>query len=273
MKRILKLFQNQMYLALRQSSFWIGMLLTGGYAVIAFLNDCNRYWGYDSGGTRAASELFLYSTNHPLWDVFSLVIPFLCVFAFGMQPIEDRESRIDYCTVSRMNKREYYISGALCNMAGTFLITEIPALFCMALYGFTFEETGFTYDGAKYSDAYWYNVSQNGYRLQMLHTERPWLYVLLYSILFSTGCAVVALFFYACATLIKKEKLWMLLLAAAMSFAIKRFYDHTGYEIYGDIVVSRASKQNGIPTVILGCFFLITGVVILQLKCRETDDE
>lgn len=273
MKRMLKLFQNQMYLALRQSSFWMGMLLTGGYAVISFLGDCSRYWGYDSGGTYAASEMFLYSTNHPLWDMFSLVIPFLCVFAFGMQPIEDRENHIGYCTVSRMNKREYYISGALCSMAGTFLITEIPALLCMILYGFTFEETGYTHDGAKYSDAYWHNVSENGYRFQMLHTEHPWLYILLYSLLFSAGCAVAALFFYACAALIKKEKLWLLLFAAAMSFVIKQFYYHTGYEIYGDIVVSRASRQSGIPTVILGCFFLITGVVILRLKCRETDDE
>lgn len=273
MKRMLRLFQNQMYLAVRQSSFWIGMLLTGGYAVIAFLNDCKRYWGYDSGATLAASELFLYSTNHPLWDVFSLVIPFLCVFAFGMQTIEDRENHIDYCTVSRIKKREYYISGALCSMAGTFLITEIPALFCMVLYGFTFKETGVAYEGAKYSSSYWHNVSEYGYRFQMLHTEHPWLYVLLYSVLFSLGCAVAAFFFYACSTLIKKEKLWMLLLAAAMSFAIKRFYDHTGYVIYGDFVVSRASKQSGIPTAILGCFFIITGVVILWLKCRETGDE
>lgn len=270
---MIKLVKNQMYLAFRQTSFWIGMLITGGYGIVCFLYDCIRYWGYDSSGTRSASELFIYSTHSPFWTIFSMLIPFLGLFAFSMQPVENNVNHAECYLISRVSKKEYCISGALCSVAGTFLLVELPALISMALYYFTFEETGITFQGAKYSTAYWQNLNDHGYRFQELHINHPWLYIFMFSIIFAVGCSVIAFFLFACSTILKKGKQWMLFIAGVMSFAIMQFSAYSGYDFYGDIVISETGNQSGIPTIMLGCMLVMAGVIILRLTCGETDYE
>lgn len=274
MKRIFQLTRNQLYLSVHQISFWIGILIVGGYAAISFIYHCFYYYGYDSGGTAPVSELFIFHENNPFWYIFSMLIPFLGLFAFSMQPIENKENHINYCMCSRVSKKEYYISGALCSMVGTFLMVEVPALFGMALYHFTFAEAGEYLQGAKYSNAFWRNIKEGSRcHLQKLNLEHPWLHVLLFSVIFSVFCSVLAFFFFACGTLLKKEKLWMLLLAGIMSFAINQFYQYADYDIYGDVVIAMTGRQSGIPTIIFGMILIIAGAQILHWKCRERNDE
>lgn len=262
-----------MYLAFRQTSFWIGMLITGGYGIACFLYDCIRYWGYDSSVTQSASEMFIYSTHSPFWLIFSMLIPFLGLFAFSMQPAENNGNHAECYLVSRVSEKEYYISGALCSVLGTFLLVELPALVSMALYYFTFEETGITFQGAKYSTAYWQNLNDHGYRFQELHINHPWLYIFMFSIIFALGCSSIAFFLFACSTILKSGKKWMLFLAGVMSFAVMQFSAYSGYDIYGDIVISETRNQSGIPTIVSVCLLVMAGMAILHFKCKETYHE
>ena len=273
MKRILQLVRNQMYLALRQTSFWIGAAVTGGYAAVTFLYDCIRYWGYDRSGIYSASELFLYSTYNPFWFAFSMLSPFLGLFVFSMQPAEVKKNHGECYMISRVTKKEYYVSGAICSVLGTFLVVEVPALISAVLYRFTFAETGNTFHGAKYSIAYWKNLNDHGYHIQELYISHPWMYNLLFSVFFAVGCSIIAFFFFSCGAVLKKDRRWLLLSAGIMSFVIIQASAYSGYDIYGDIVVSAAGDQSGIPMIALGCLLIITGVFLLRIACGETEDE
>lgn len=270
MKKLIRHTKMQFYLMVRLPYFWISLSLVVLYFIANIVYYGFSYYGYSATGIVTASDLYILSSDNRFWGIFSILIPFICMLPFGMQPLNDRERKTGIYMTDRQNSKLYYMSGMLCSALGTFLIMFVNMLICTVLLYIMFDENGNTLQGSKYSVEYWLNI-QSGYcyHFQNLHIKYPVIYIIVITFIFSLFCSVIAVFMYAAAVLIKKDRLIILLAAGAVSFAISQIYLAFGYDIYGDVTSSAAGRQTGILTFFTAAAMLAASFIIIFKQIKK----
>lgn len=272
MKQLCKCTRSQLYLAVRLPYFWVSMALLSAYSLVNILYYGITYYGYSATGILAASELYIMYDDNPFWWIFSMMIPFLCVFPFSMQPIDDRTYGTKMYLTGRLSRKAYYYSGLLCSAVTTFFVVCFHLLLSTILLFLMFGENGLTRYDAKYSSTYWSSMEGGyHYHFQWLRSYHPVVYLIVITLVFAAFCGVLSVFLYAAATYIKRDKLLILLAAGALSFGINQIYRAGNYNIYGDVTASIAGEQSGLPTILLGAAMLLISAVMIGFQIRREE--
>ncbi len=272
MKQIIEYTKIQFSLAIKLPYFWISMFIVILCCAANTIYFGINYYGYSAIEIKSASELTILNDYNPFWTIFSTLIPFICMFPFSMQPLNDKERGTQTYLLHRISRKLYYISGMLCSAVSTFFIICLNMFLSVFSSYIMFGDSGETYEGSRFSDAYFGNVEAGyNYHFQWLNTHHPLLHIILMAVIFSIFCSILAMFFYSAATLVKKDKLVMMLIAGIVSFTINQvYYSSIGYSIYGDVTASSFGQQTGIPTILLCVCLIVISVVILQrVKTNE----
>lgn len=270
MNQLIKHIRTQLYLAIRLPYFWIATSIMGFYCLANIINYGITYYSYSATGIISASDLYVLNDINSFWNIFSLLIPFICTFSFSMQPLNDKERGTLIYLNNRLSRRNYYLSGVLCSAISTFLIICVNVFLSIISLYIMFGENGDTNEGAKYSVSYWLNVESGYcYHFQELHTEHPLMYIVLITFMFAAFCSIISIFTYAIATLINKEKLLIILVAGIISFVINQIYLITGYNIYGDVTASTTVYQTGLPTIFIGVSMLLATIIIIRHQINQ----
>lgn len=273
MKQIIECTKIQFSLAVRLPYFWISMFIVMLCCAANNIYFGISYYGYSAIEIKTAGELTILNDINPFWTIFSTLIPFICMFPFSMQPLNDKEKGTRVYLLHRVSNRTYYMSGIFCSAVSTFLIICLNMFLSVFLSYIMFGDSGETYEGSRFSNAYIRNIKTGySYHFQWLNTHNPLVHIILMTIIFSLFCSILAAFFYAAATLVKKDKLVMMLIAGIVSFAINQiYYSSINYSIYGDVTASAAGRQTGFPTIALCGFLIIASIIIITQKIRNKD--
>lgn len=274
MNKKLSLIRNQIYFATRQIGFWVGTFVLFLYVIVTFVYYCLQYWGSDAASVLDPSEMFAFHEYAPFWQMFSLILPLVCALNFAYQNTENRESgAIRYISL-RSTAKAYWNSILVANFLLTFLQVEAASLLSMLLNRIAFPNTRVLFEGAEGTSTFWKNLDAvGGYTWQNIHLNHPWLYLLLYSVLFAVFCSVLSHFLYAVSLLIKKEGLWIIAASALVSFFINEMYSMGDYNIWNDVIVSAKRNQSGMITLVVCLLMGIFGKVLVSHRAARWWDE
>lgn len=272
-KRI-SLIKNQIFLATHQTGFWIGTFVLLGYVVITFLYYCVTYFGVDAASTLDASDMYAFNGSAPCWQLFISIVPMLCALNFGYQNSENRKKGTNFYVSLKVTSKEYWKSMAWANLFLTFGQFEVAALLSLLLNRIAFPDTGVFFEGVMGTRAYWMNITETyTYRWPEFRISHPWLYAVVFSLIFSVFCMGMAHFLYAVSLYIKKNGLWIFVIAAGMSFIFHEVYMLGGYDLWGDISVSVTFSQSGGITVALWLVMMILATILIRHKSLRWEHE
>lgn len=268
------LIRNQIYLAIHQVGFWLSTWIIMGYVILTFLYYCISCFGMDVGSTLAASNMYAFQGNAPYWEIFIRILPFVCALNFGYQNTENRKRGTYFYVSLKVNAKEYWMSMTYANLILTFSQIEIASIVSMMLNRLTFQETGVFFEGVKGSETYWKNITGDfAYRWNDFYMLHPWVYTMLYSVIFSLFCMGLAHFLYAVSLYIKENGLWIYVFAAVISLIFYECQYMLGYEIWGDVTVCANASQSGIPTLFIWLIMIVTGCILLRYKILRWEHE
>ena len=228
----------------------------------------------DAASTLDASDMYAFHGNAPFWELFIRILPFICVLNFGYQNTENRKRGTYFYVSLNVKAKEYWVSMAYANLILTFFQIEIAAIFSMLLNRLTFQATGVFFEGVKGSETYWKNITGDfSYRWNDFHMIHPWVYIMLYSVIFSIFCMGLAHFLYAISLYIKENGLWIFVVAAVFSLFFYECQYMLGYEIWGDVTVYANADQSGIPTLFIWFILIGSGFILLRCKISRWEHE
>ena len=273
MKKKSLLIKNQIYLATHQSGFWISSLILLGYVIMTFTYYGVTYYGFDAASPLAASEMYAFNGNAPYWSMITMVIPLLCAMNLGYQNSENRKNLTYWYVSLRGSAKEYWNSMMWANLILTFFQFEIVSLISMLLNRIAFSDTGVYFEGVRQSSVYVEYRMHYYYRMGDLHLYHPWFYNLFFSVIFSLFCAGMAHLFYGISLCIKKNGLWIFVIAAGVSYFLHQFYMIGDYDIWADVAVCVSFTQSGIPTIILWLCMIVFGTILIKWKGSRWEHE
>jgi len=268
------LIKNQLYLATHQIGFWLSTWLILGYVVMTFLYYCIEYFGIDAGSTLDASELYAFHYYAPYWELFARLLPFICVLNFGYQNTENTKRGTYHHVSLRVGAKEYWKSMTYANLILTFVQMEIASILSMLLNRFAFQDTGIFFEGAKGCSAYWKNMTESmNYRWEELHIESPWIYLVFFSLMCSVFCMALSHMLFAISLYIKKNGLWIFVIAGAVSLMFFYAQYMIGYDVLADVIVYPYGEQSGIPTLIIWISMILIGNILIANKLKRWEHE
>lgn len=243
------------------------------YVIITFLYYIFIYHGIDPNSVLSREEMFAFNDNAPFWAYYKLLIPIICVLpALGL------EKAINFGKNSalfvRKNKEDFLKSCIVKIFIGVFMIVLISAVLSILLSAISFADSGITFEGAKYSGAYWLNVTGDyKYDFLKLHIIYPQLYNLIYSIIFSFCCAVFSTFYTVIRLLFANIKQgYFLVGSAVLAFAIYEVDMIFNISFWDCFIVSCNNFQNRTYSWTIIIAMILAAIIIVSKICRVKRD-
>lgn len=262
------LISNQIYFLSRKSGFWVCSFLLLSYVMVTFMYYCLSFWGKDAASTLDASEMYAFNGNAPFWQIFVYVVPLLCCLNCGCQNAETIKNGTHIYVYFKVSSKEYVKSMAYANLLLTFIQFEVASLISMVLNRIAFYDTGVFFEGVKGASSYWRNIKgEYSYHCVDFHMAHPWLYEIVFSIFFSCFCMIITYFLFAVSLYIKKNGLWIFVIAALLSYVLYEVEVVGGYSLWADVSVSVSFYQSGYPTILLGVLMILVASLLIKYKC------
>lgn len=268
------LIKNQLYLATHQIGFWLSTWMILGYVILTFLYYCAEYFGIDAGSTLDASELYAFHGDAPYMELFSRLIPFICVLNFGYQNAENKERGTYHHVSLRVSAKEYWKSMTYANLILTCVQFEFASFLSMLLNRITFQDTGCFFEGTKGCSSYWKNITGSfTYRWNEFHMQYPWLYIMVFSLILAVFCMGLSHMLFGISLYIKNNGLWIFVVAGAVSLLFFYMYYMEDYDVWGDVTVYSYGEQSGIPTLIIWISMILIGNILIANKLKRWEHE
>jgi hypothetical protein len=176
----------------------------------SYLVNLINYRSFDYGDIYSWHYLYAGNTSSNIWNLFSVLYPFIVVFPFGFSYMQDRKVRLLNNYTLKSGKENYFCSKIIVAFIGGFLIIAIPFMINLALTYFTFPHN--------YSSPFQYAQMLTGERVDRdtVFAAKPFaelfvqslpLYNLLYLLFFSVFTGIISAFAMALSFFIRTRKI------------------------------------------------------------------
>lgn len=252
------------------------------YAYAAFIYSLSQNQGVDLAMMKDASQLVCFSDFHRLWYYFYLVYPFLVVLPFATSYVEDYQNRLLAVYVSRISREYYYISKVIVCFLGTAVLVLIPCIINMSLCAIFLPHNNNMLIGEYQMGNYYknllgmniaYSTDYPAVPMMKLFLLNPYLYNLVYLIIFSLFTGLMAALTLSFSFLLNKSKL-LLFIPVFLLLRTSDLYDtfrldmaiedvhvkYIDYSIMDYVTPSLSSGQNQL----MFLFFCIALAVVVM---------
>ncbi len=200
--------------------FWIAMIIN---FLLVFINMI-AYIIRDSGQNAVygiqASEATMINEYSYVSDILKIIMIFICLFPFSFSYFKDRRLGMNQLYSQRLGRKNYYIYNELCCFTGTFISIFIPLVVETVMDFILFAGEGAAGSGAS---AYTYMMLSGlagtfpntavsmGIPLLNLYLTHPWIYRMIFVLLFSGFFSLLATWSYVISFYIRKYSMLILI--------------------------------------------------------------
>ena len=232
------------------------------YVILTFLYHYVKSYNIGAAGYLDAGELFAFNENAPLWDYFSLILPLLCIMpSVGLYDYILRNNVISII----YGKESDYIRKITKTLSLLiFAIVLAECFLSLSLNAVRFTSTGITNDDFKLSMAYVKNMGNGDkYAMCRLHMYHPFLYNLIYSVLFSFLCAVLSYATTSFLSRVKGAKNYVVyMIGMVVSFTVYKVYEICDINLWHFFIVSQTKYENAALSIgFLIILLLLPGII------------
>lgn len=224
-ERIGGMLRNQWYLMIHSGGFWLAFLLMLGFTLGGFLHNVKNSWGENTQELWTAINMTALGGGRA--DDFVCLLALVVSLSFAASYIADRHYRVTDCILSRTDRRIYLEAKFIICFIGSFLIAAVPLLADALLCAVTFPNNdNYMFGAAGTADyaVYLSGASQTyasvspAMGLVKLFLFSPWLYYLVYVLLFSVFSGMLGILVLAVSCWLPLHKVLLLFPAGLLIF-------------------------------------------------------
>lgn len=281
----------QLKIMIYKKEFKYAALATLAYACISFVFVLTEFQGVDISQIKDANQLICFSQLNRLWFFFSLLYPFLVVLPFSTSYLDDCENQVLPIYFSRVSKISYYLSKLLACFIGTTLVILIPFLFNIVLCNLFLPHNHNTWFGEYSMGNYYrqllgtnilYNTPHSEMPLLKIYLRSPFLYNILYLLLFSGFSGLLGACTLSVSFLLRVKKIALfvppfaiiqllrVLDAYYFSLSLETGVPYTNYNILNYVVPTVSKGHN--YALFISCVFIILWLIFTSTICAIKND-
>ena len=213
---MLSSIKTQINIMRKGKEYKAAFVITFMYACLAFVFELREFAGKDFSLIKDANQVVFFSGVNSWWMPFCMLWPFLVVLPFSASYVDDCRNQLLPVYLSRVSRRDYYISKLVAAFAGTAFIIFVAFLTNLLLCNCFFPHNGNTWIGEYQMPNYYrgllgtnidYRTPYPSIPFLRMYLFSPFLYNLIYSLFFSLFSGLVGSFIMSLSFLIKKNKI------------------------------------------------------------------
>lgn len=213
---MLRSIKTQIEIMRRGKEYKAAFFITLLYACLAFMEALARFAGKDLSLVKDANQVVCFSAANHLWSLFCIFYPFLVVLPFSTSYIDDYKNQLLPVYFSRASKKDYYIAKLVAAFVGPALIIAVSFLVNLLLCNCFFPHNGNTWMGEYQMPNYYRRLLGTGTVYRTLYPSvpflevylfSPFLYNLIYILLFSLFSGLLGSFVMSLSFRIRKNKI------------------------------------------------------------------
>ena len=233
----------QFKIMLKRREFQFAFLITLLYACVAFLYNISGfrmskiYGGKDVLYYWDANSQIAYMDFHALFPLFQILYPFLIVLPFATSYADDYKNQLLPVYVTRVSRAKYYGSKLLAGFLGTALAIGVPLLFNLILCNVFFPHNNNTWLGPYPLENFsgillglnaGFKTAIPELSFARLWLVSPFLYNVVYLLLFSVFSGLLGSFVMGLSFCVKKWKI-ILFLPVFIVFQVLQTLDNQAF--------------------------------------------
>lgn len=274
---LLSSLKTQLKIMSGKKEFKCAGLITLFYSCINFILVLKELKGVDISLIKDANQAICYYDMNRLWSFFAILYPFLIVLPFATSYVEDCKNQLLPVYFSRCSKKNYYISKLIACFLGTALVIAVPFFLNLLLCNIFLPHNNNTWIGEYQLENYYrnllgtnhlYSVKYPKMPLLKIFLYSPFLYNLVYLLIFSLFSGLLGSFVLSISFWLKKNKL-VLFLPVFVIMRLLQVYDsyHFSNALSNEEIVYTNCNllDYVVPTFLSGHNPFYIGIVILVI--------
>lgn len=275
----------------KRKEFKCAAFMTIAYSCLSFVYVLTELQGIDISLIKDANQSVCFSQLNRLWYFFAAIYPFLIVLPCATSYIEDYKNQLLPIYLSRCSRTDYYISKLAACFVNTALVMAIPFLINLILCNIFLPHNCNTWLGQYQLENYYRNILGTNLLYHTGHTEMPlfriflvspFLYNLIFLMIFSLFSGVVASGMMSFSFLCKKNKIVLFIPFYVVVRAL-RVYDnymfssamdqgrlYTNYDIL-DYITPMSSKGHSVWFIIAVVAAIVVMITLFTLYAIKND--
>lgn len=186
------------------------------YSSLAFIYALIIYAGKDLSLVKDANQMVCFSEANVWWLPFCILWPFLIVLPFSTSYVDDYKNQLLHVYFSKVSRRDYYVSKLVAAFAGTAFIIAVSFLTNLLLCNCFFPHNGNTWIGEYQMPNFYrgllgtnidYDTPYPSIPFLRVYLFSPFLYNLIYILLFSSFSGLMSSFIMSLSFWLKKNKI------------------------------------------------------------------
>lgn len=184
------------------------------YVIVTYLYYVISQWGQELSTVTSPSAVMPLMNNTPFSDIYFNLLPFLVIFPYAFTYLTDKLNHMLPLLQIREGVKKYYISRTIVCFGANVFCFSAPFLAGVFLNYITFPQSGITFIGDMYDINFDAEILGSNVLLQTdwkgiwfpgLFLKSPFLYCLLYIMLFSFCMGILGVFAFACSFFVKRK--------------------------------------------------------------------
>ncbi len=241
MRKMREMLKSQWYLMVHSGGFWLAFVLILAFTLSSFLGNAGRSWGENEQKIRTAVNMTVLAGSRA--KEFAGLTALVISLPFASSYITDRHYRTAAYLLSRGNRADYLRAKLTMCFIGGALLVLIPLLMDAVLCAAAFPNNGnylFGEEGTANYAGFLTGANQT-YRsvspaiwFLRLFLISPWLYCLLYILLFSVFAGGMSMVVFAVSCWLPVHKIFLIFPAGAILFLLRAADEHLFFQAMGD---------------------------------------